>query len=623
MGLMSIVVVAFSRSQFKSTQDDSWDDFSFDSDSCKPTAQPVYDVKVDSVIGTDLKGNSSHIVTISWFCPLEYRENVEEYYIVFINLNNNSTIYYDAQIPVVPVVRNSHNQSQLGPASQLLLTLEPIVPTTVAVDSTYLHEEKWFTTENAGSVTLTTADQFSPNTRKSLKFSFIGVCVAIGVLLIVLVGVLRVRRNRKRLSTSTTECHAEEFDEMMIGPGVETNTLSRGLIAKQEIPRSNLHIKNELGRGNFGIVCKATAEGIGEGKKTITVAVKMLKDNATAVEKDEILREITTLQEIGKHANILSILGCCTLEEPYFLITEYMKYGDLLHFLWRTKEPRYQNDDPIYSLTEKGYYQIARQIARGMEFLAQNKYVHGDLAARNVLVGEDLVIKISDFGLSNDVYLQGWTALPASRMRAAKWVSLETNLKGLCTIQSDVWSFGIVLYEIATHGETPYPGMSASKVVKAVKEGYRMARPDDCPQSMYAIMKRCWLENPDDRPTFNVLLQKFDRLLSQFADYINEPRPEPFLSRSSEDMPLLQNIKEVGTTKKSVGSVSKKRDTGDLVIKGRRRNNYSTEESALGESTSTAPFDDYMAKNSDVEDFSDEIVFEAMSESDNDEGFFL
>ncbi|XP_070542318.1 uncharacterized protein [Ptychodera flava] len=596
---------------------------------CESEAKPVYNVTVDSVIGTE--DNSSCTVTISWSCPVEHRDSVKEYYVVFNNLDAISSIYYSVQrhefptypwdffrlqtsqsglilydeyeILIVPVLRDYYNQSKLGPYHRQMLTLEPFITTTMGVeknDTMDIFDDAYL--ENLKA-------------EHSWKYSaIVGGSVWIGATLTLVISILlmrRARKRRQRLPSVYAVCQDDDFPKEKLGWKLQA--MSQSLVANQEIQRSNLHIQNEIGRGNFGIVYKATADDTVEDQMPITVAVKMLKDNATAFEKDEFLREITTLQEIGKHANILGILGCCTLEEPYFLITEYMKYGDLLHFLRRTKERRYQNDDPIYNLAEAGYYQIARQIARGMEFLAQNKYVHGDLAARNILVGEDLLIKISDFGLANDVYLQGWTALPASRMRAAKWVSLETNLKGLCTIQSDVWSFGIVLYEIATHGETPYPGMSAAKVVNAVKEGYRMARPDDCPQSMYQIMTRCWAENPEERPTFTDLIQDFNQLLSQFAEYINE-QAFPY---STDDTPLQQIV----THESDVESDSRRETTDDLM-KQAKDSKYSTGESAFCESNSMTSFEEYITSNSDVEDFSDSITFEVMSESDNDEGFF-
>ncbi|XP_070539766.1 fibroblast growth factor receptor 3-like [Ptychodera flava] len=399
----------------------------------------------------------------------------------------------------------------------------------------------------------------------------------------------------------------------------------KNVVEKHEFPRQHLIIRNELGSGHFGVVYEALALKIGKNGESMIVAAKMLKDDANSDQMEDLLREIITLQEIGTHPNILRMLGCCTADKPYILMTEYMKYGDLLNFLRKTKEPTYENklSDPTYELKEVNYYQIARQIARGMNFLAQQKYVHGDLAARNVLVGDDLLVKISDFGLANDVYLQGWTAWPSGRRRAAKWVSLETNLEGLCTIQSDVWSFGIVLYEIVTQGETPYPGMSAASVVTSVKEGYRMPKPKGCRESVYAIMQRCWRENPKDRPQFKVLIQEFDHLLSQFADYINEPLPK-VVNNDDSSHPLTTCVIDHKTDYNPVPS----RDTGNEWIRdkrNRRRKNYSVEESALGESTSTHSFDDddNFHRDSDIEDFSDTIVFEATSDSGSDEGFGL
>ncbi|XP_033107891.1 tyrosine-protein kinase transmembrane receptor Ror-like [Anneissia japonica] len=153
--------------------------------------------------------------------------------------------------------------------------------------------------------------------------------------------------------------------------------------------------------------------------------------------KEDFLDEIRLINEIGSHDNILRVLGCCTLEEPYYLITEYMEYGDLLHFLQKC-QPKFALEDPIYDLQEENRLQIARQITRGMDYLSKTRYYHGDLAARNILVGTGLIVKVSDFGLADDIYQSGYKRLAPEKKRPVKWVSLETNMEGKCTIKSDV-----------------------------------------------------------------------------------------------------------------------------------------------------------------------------------------
>ncbi|XP_022105280.1 muscle, skeletal receptor tyrosine-protein kinase-like [Acanthaster planci] len=288
----------------------------------------------------------------------------------------------------------------------------------------------------------------------------------------------------------------------------------------KELDRTLLKLEKELGSGQFGVVYKGYAFGVYNKEEYSPVAVKSLKCNASLCMKEDFLDEIKLIIEIGAHPNILSVLGCCTVDEPYYLITEFMKYGDLLHFLWKCREENRPDNDLIYVLSQTNKIQIARQIARGMEYLSNTRYYHGDLAARNILVGEDLVIKISDFGLADDIYQNGYKRLAPQRKRPVKWVSLETNLEGKCTIQSDVWSFGIVLYEIYTLGSMPYPGLDGREVIRRLQTGYRMEMPNCCPQDIYDIMRQCWREKPSDRPTFTNLFNTFDKMLVAQCDYM-------------------------------------------------------------------------------------------------------
>ncbi|XP_071495503.1 fibroblast growth factor receptor 2-like [Diadema antillarum] len=288
----------------------------------------------------------------------------------------------------------------------------------------------------------------------------------------------------------------------------------------KEFDRSLLKIEKELGAGQFGIVYKAFAFGISGLKEYVSVAAKSLRVNATSAMKEDFLNEIRLMIDLGLHPNILPILGCCTTEEPYYLITEYMKYGDLLHFLWKCREDKYRQQDNTFDLTSANQLQIARQIARGMEYIFKARYYHGDLAARNVLVGEGLEVKISDFGLADDIYQSGYKRLAPDKKRPVKWVSLETNTIGQCTIQSDVWSFGIVLYEIYTLGGIPYSGMDGREVVHRTQEGYRMEKPDHCPDQIYEVMRACWHANPAERPTFTTIFKRLDEMLAIDSDYL-------------------------------------------------------------------------------------------------------
>ncbi|XP_071947037.1 uncharacterized protein [Antedon mediterranea] len=346
------------------------------------------------------------------------------------------------------------------------------------------------------------------------------------------------------------------------------------LFAKKEFDRDMLKIEEELGSGQFGVVCKGFACGIDGGNDYIPVAVKSLKGHVSRSMKEYFLDEIRLIIDIGSHPNILGILGCCTSDEPYYLITEFMHYGDLFHFLLKCREAKYALEDPIFHLVYQNQVQIARQIARGMDYLSSTRYYHGDLAARNILVDKGLTIKISDFGLADDIYQSDYKHLAPDRKRPIKWVSLETNLQGICTIQSDVWSFGIVLYEISTLGEMPYTGMQSIEVVEKLKEGYRMEQPENCSNEWYQMMLECWAATPSRRPKFSELFSRLDTMLGEDAvDYL--------LPLDGDTQPILEDDLALGTSAKSYTPVSEDVTTGYEGFEGH------LSEGTIGKSVST------------------------------------
>ncbi|KAJ8029437.1 Myoblast growth factor receptor egl-15 [Holothuria leucospilota] len=347
-------------------------------------------------------------------------------------------------------------------------------------------------------------------------------------------------RRRKKASRSDkllSGLHAQKVQHISGQAIKEVTPVSDIVFKGRELDRSLLKLDRELGSGQFGVVYKAYAFGVNGTKEFVPVAVKCLKENADMVMKEDFLDEIRLLIEIGSHPNILSVLGCCTIDEPYYLITEYMRYGDLLRFLWKSREERYRVQDPVYNVTQQNRLQIARQIARGMEYLSKTRYYHGDLAARNILVGENLVVKISDFGLADDIYQAGYKRLSPDKKRPVKWVSLETNTTGKCTIQSDVWSYGVVLYEIYTSGGVPYPGISSRELIQKLLDGYRMERPEECPEEIYEVMLSCWQVKPSDRPTFNTLYRIMDCMLAERSDYLATEE-----DKTTRILPLIKTV---------------------------------------------------------------------------------
>ncbi|XP_041725086.1 fibroblast growth factor receptor 3 [Coregonus clupeaformis] len=290
---------------------------------------------------------------------------------------------------------------------------------------------------------------------------------------------------------------------------------------KWEFSRTRLTLGKPLGEGCFGQVVMAEAIGIDKEKpnKPLNVAVKMLKDNATDKDLSDLVSEMEMMKMIGKHKNILNLLGACTQEGPLYVLVEYASKGNLREYLRARRPPGmdYSFDTckiPDEQLTFKDLVSCAYQVARGMEYLASQKCIHRDLAARNVLVTEDNVMKIADFGLARDVHNIDYYKKTTNGRLPVKWMAPEALFDRIYTHQSDVWSYGVLLWEIFTLGGSPYPGIPVEELFKLLKEGHRMDKPANCTHELYMIMRECWHAVPSQRPTFRQLVEDHDRVLS-------------------------------------------------------------------------------------------------------------
>ncbi|XP_013009820.1 fibroblast growth factor receptor 3 isoform X7 [Cavia porcellus] len=290
---------------------------------------------------------------------------------------------------------------------------------------------------------------------------------------------------------------------------------------KWELSRSRLTLGKPLGEGCFGQVVMAEAIGIDKDRaaKPVTVAVKMLKDDATDKDLSDLVSEMEMMKMIGKHKNIINLLGACTQGGPLYVLVEYAAKGNLREYLRARRPPGldYSFDTcklPEEQLTFKDLVSCAYQVARGMEYLASQKCIHRDLAARNVLVTEDNVMKIADFGLARDVHNLDYYKKTTNGRLPVKWMAPEALFDRVYTHQSDVWSFGVLLWEIFTLGGSPYPGIPVEELFKLLKEGHRMDKPANCTQDLYMIMRECWHAVPSQRPTFKQLVEDLDRILT-------------------------------------------------------------------------------------------------------------
>ncbi|KAM5298648.1 muscle, skeletal receptor tyrosine-protein kinase isoform 6-T6 [Ctenodactylus gundi] len=291
-----------------------------------------------------------------------------------------------------------------------------------------------------------------------------------------------------------------------------------------EYPRNNIEYVRDIGEGAFGRVFQARAPGLLPYEPFTMVAVKMLKEEASADMQADFQREAALMAEFD-NPNIVKLLGVCAVGKPMCLLFEYMAYGDLNEFL-RSMSPHsvcsLSHSDlsmraqvsspgpPPLSCAEQ--LCIARQVAAGMAYLSERKFVHRDLATRNCLVGENMVVKIADFGLSRNIYSADYYKANENDAIPIRWMPPESIFYNRYTTESDVWAYGVVLWEIFSYGLQPYYGMAHEEVIYYVRDGNILSCPDNCPLELYNLMRLCWSRLPADRPSFASIHRILERM---------------------------------------------------------------------------------------------------------------
>ncbi|CAL8262813.1 unnamed protein product [Merluccius merluccius] len=270
----------------------------------------------------------------------------------------------------------------------------------------------------------------------------------------------------------------------------------------QHIKRRDIILKRELGEGAFGKVFLAECYNLSPTKDKMLVAVKTLKDPTLAARKD-FQREAELLTNL-QHEHIVKFYGVCVDGDPLIMVFEYMKHGDLNKFL-RAHGPDaliLVDGQPLQTNGELGLSQmlhIASQIAAGMIYLASQHFVHRDLATRNCLVGNGLLVKIGDFGMSRDIYSTDYYRVGGHTMLPIRWMPPESIMYRKFTTESDVWSFGVILWEIFTYGKQPWFQLANNEVIECITQGRVLERPRVCPKEIYDMMLGCWQREPQQR----------------------------------------------------------------------------------------------------------------------------
>ncbi|EFX87291.1 hypothetical protein DAPPUDRAFT_44144, partial [Daphnia pulex] len=362
-----------------------------------------------------------------------------------------------------------------------------------------------------------------------------------------------------------------------------------------EFPRSRLKLGSfQIGVGCFGRVVKAEAVGLKGSEETVkTVAVKMVRSEANVSAMEALISELKILVYLGSHLNVVNLLGACTkqIHKELLVMVEYCRFGNLQTFLInhrnnfinlvdefgnlktqdemeREKMPsqvetsELQPDDhpgvnsssEILDISNSTQQHLdgnldrpisttdliswAFQIARGMDYLVSKKVLHGDLAARNILLADDGVAKVADFGMAKKMYYEENYEKRGQGLMPVKWMAIESLVDRIFSSQSDVWSYGVVLWEIFSLGQVPYPGMDVGHILmKEILRGYRMDKPELTPNFFSEMMADCWKSDPKERPTFSqmeeIICSHMESSVS--SDYLNMNAPYAKLNQEKEN----------------------------------------------------------------------------------------
>ncbi|XP_009990152.1 PREDICTED: discoidin domain-containing receptor 2-like [Tauraco erythrolophus] len=311
-------------------------------------------------------------------------------------------------------------------------------------------------------------------------------------------------------------------NNMYAVPALTVDSLTKKDISVGEFPRHQLRLKEKLGEGQFGEVHLCEADGLLEflgvsssefTHQPVLVAVKMLRSDVNKTARNDFLKEIKIMSRL-KNPNIIRLLGVCVRDDPLCMITEYMENGDLNQFLSQREiysKFAISNNIPCVSYSNLLY--MATQIASGMKYLASLNFVHRDLATRNCLVGNNYTIKIADFGMSRNLYSGDYYRIQGRAVLPIRWMAWESILLGKFTTASDVWAFGVTLWEMfVLCKEQPYSLLSDEQVIENTGEFFRsqgrqiyLSQTPLCPNPVFDLMLKCWSRDIKDRPTFDMI----------------------------------------------------------------------------------------------------------------------
>eukprot|EP00055_Hartaetosiga_balthica_P008216 m.29766 g.29766 ORF g.29766 m.29766 type:complete len:1161 (+) comp6181_c1_seq1:84-3566(+) len=316
-----------------------------------------------------------------------------------------------------------------------------------------------------------------------------------------------------------------------------------------QYPCEKLSLGPILGEGHFGAVYKAEAPGIVKDSNISTIAVKLLKGTASSADELDFARELELMMSIESHPNLVAFLGVCTVDGAKCILVEFMSNGNLRDYL-RAAHAKMSETSSRLALSNNQLLSFCRDVAVGMEFLSSLNIVHRDLAARNILVNSALTAKIADFGLARDVGQDEgeYAVVNKLRMMPLKWMSPESldPQRRTFTTKSDVWSFGVCLFEIASLGQSPYGKTRAVEVARDILlDDFRMPKPPECSKEYYSVMLKCWTMDAMERPSFSDVVEMVTLLLKHPAAHLIYDESDTFNNLETPSDPTYVTRKDL------------------------------------------------------------------------------
>ncbi|KAG8444035.1 hypothetical protein GDO86_009286 [Hymenochirus boettgeri] len=411
-----------------------------------------------------------------------------------------------------------------------------------------------------GSVNSATSSTAAPGNTSPYMILLGFVCCLV-IFILSVYGVVLFFRRRKETLFGNAFINSEDSDMVVnftatksynrraIEVTLSTLGISEDLQQKLQdvmIERNLLSLGKVLGEGEFGSVMEGELEY--SNGNTQKVAVKTMKmDNFSQREIEEFLSEAACMKDFN-HLNVIKLLGVCLEVGPRripkpMVILPFMEYGDLHSFLLSSRIGSGPQHVPLRTLIK-----FMIDIATGMEYLGTKNFLHRDLAARNCMLRNDMTVCVADFGLSKKIYSGDYYRQGRIAKMPVKWIAVESLADRIYTVKSDVWAFGVTMWEISTRGMTPYPGVQNHEIYDYLLEGHRLKQPADCLDDLYDLMYQCWIANPIYRPSFSTLRQNLEKILEGLPPvvdkedvlYINTSLPEDneLCSQDPETSPI-------------------------------------------------------------------------------------